>query len=602
MIMKKLSYLLLLAGVGVALTSCEEKKEYFEMGTLDGIGMVIRSVSVEDGVSIKPIDAIYVDYNNLVGISSTASATVNGTPVDVYVNPDNGMQLVIPVDCDWNTEYTVTVPAGLIYRKDDASVTNEGFTVSFNTDYGLNPAKVDQNLTNANATPEAKALYAELLSNYGKVMYSGAMGGVGWETDYTDYIAANNGDAGYPKIVGFDYLHLASSPSNWIDYGNIAPVQKIWNAGSIPAITWHWNVPEIVTGGTLYPFKDGDESVAMPADWSASLQIPASYFAYAKEGNVITVNISDVADNAQGSFKDGATWGGIVDGDVNYDYFDLASTDDEGNVTLPASFKLELNANVLEVVKTNGLIISGHDYTLQSVDFDGTMKKGDLLSFNNTFSPKEVVTPGTLQNEIAEADIKKLAGYMKLLQDANIPVLFRPFHEAAGDYQWGAWFWWGKDGIEATIELWKYLRNKLENEYGLNNIIWVWTMQTSAGGVMADQSVIRAAYPGNDVVDIVGTDLYPEEPMTDQNDQFNMLNTVVEGKKIVALSEVGNLIDPAIAAADNCLWSYFMNWYDYSSEGVFGFGGWNTQAVTSGDVEYPNVWAAVANSPFVVNQ
>ena len=599
--MKKLSYLLLLAGVGSVLTSCEEKKDYFDMDTLDGIGMVIRSISVEEGSNIKPIDAIYVDYNNLVGINNNASATVNGSPVQAYVNPENGMQLVIPVNCEWNADYSVSVPAGLVYRSDDVNVSGEAFSVSFSTNFGLNRSKVDRNLTNSNATPEAKALYAELLENYGKVMYSGAMGGVAWETGYTDYIASVNGGAGYPKIVGFDYLHLAYSPSNWINYGDITPVKEIWDAGSIPTITWHWNVPEVKTG-SLYPFKDTDGAVEMPGDWSGNLQIPASYFAYAKEGNVVTVNISDVAESAQGSFKNGSTWGGIVDGDTNYDYFNLATTDEEGNIQLPASFSLVLGANILDEVKTNGLIISGHDYTLVSVDFDGIMVNSELLSYNNTFSPLEVLTPGTIQNEVAEADIEKLAGYMKLLQDANIPVLFRPFHEAAGDYTWGPWFWWGKDGVGATKQLWNYLRNKLEDEYGLNNLIWVWTVQTSSAGEMASVQTIRNAYPGNDVVDIVGTDLYPDMAMTDQTDQFSIVNSMVEGKKIVTLSEVGNLIDPEVAAANNCLWSYFMNWYDFSSPDVFGFGDWNTQSVVYDGKDYANPWAAVANSPYVVNR
>ena len=599
--MKKLSYLLLFAGVGSLLTSCEEKKDYFEMDTLEGIGMVIRSVSVEEGSNIKPIDAIYVDYNNLVGINNNSSATVNGSSVQVYVNPENGMQLIIPVSCEWNKDYSVVIPEGLVYRSDDTNITGEGFTLTFSTNFGLNKSKVDTNLTNSNATPEAKALYAELLANYGKVMYSGAMGGVAWETGYTDFIASVNDGAGYPKVVGFDYLHLASSPSNWINYGDITPVKEIWEAGSIPTITWHWNVPE-VKSGTLYPFHDSDASIEMPGDWSGNLQIPASYFSYAEEGNTITVNISNVAESAQGSFKNGTTWGGLVDGDINYDYFNLATADEEGNVQIPNSFTLVLSDNILDEVKANGLIISGHDYTLESVDFDGIMVSSDLLSYNNTFSPLEVVTPGTIQNEIAEADIKKLAGYMKLLQDANIPILFRPFHEAAGDYTWGPWFWWGKDGVDATKKLWNFLRNKLENEYGLNNLIWVWTVQTSSAGEFASLQTIRNAYPGNDVVDIVGTDLYPDTAMTDQTDQFSIVNSMVEGKKMVALSEVGNLVDPEIAFSNNCLWSYFMNWYDFSSPDTFGFGEWNTQSVIYGGKDYSNPWAAVANSPFVLNR
>ena len=600
--MKKTSYLLFFAAAGFVLSACEEKKEYFEMGTLDGIGMVVRSVSIEDGVTTRPIDAVTVDYNNLIGLNESKPATVNGATVNAYVNPENHMQLVVPVNCDWNNTYNVVIPDGFVFRSDDPSVTNEGLSLSFNTNLGLNPQSVEKNLTNSNATAEAKALYQELLDNYGKVMYSGAMGGVGWETGYTDYIRDNNGGAGYPKIVGFDYLHLAYSPSNWIDYGDITPVKSVWDAGSIPAITWHWNVPEI--NGNIYPFNEGDAPVEMPDNWSGSLQIPASYFATAKEGNVLTVNISDVAENAQGSFKNGSTWAGIVDENgKNYDYFEVNTYDEEGNILAYAdTFTLTLTPSVLNEIKENGLIISGHDYTLQSVVFDGFIVHNDLLSFNNTFSPLKVLTPGTPFNEVAEADIAKLAGYMKLLQEANIPVLFRPFHEAAGDYTYGAWFWWGKDGVDATKQLWKYLRNKLEGEYGLNNIIWVWTMQTSNAGEMADASLVRSAYPGDDVVDIVGIDLYPDNALTDQSEQFYLINSVVGGKKMVALSEVGNLVDPNAAVYNNALWSYFMNWYDYASEGVFGFHDWNTQAVSLDGKDYSNPWAAVANNPFVVNR
>ena len=607
--MKKLSYLLLLAGVGIALTSCQEEKDYFEMDTLDGIGMVLRSISVDDGSTIKPVEAIYVDYNNLVGLNPNSPAMVNGSVVEAYVNPDNGMQLVIPVNCEWNKEYAIVVPQGMVYRQDDNSVVNEGFNLTFNTNIGMNPEKVDKNLTNPNATSEAKALYAQMLADYGKVMYSGAMGGVAWETGYTDFIASVNGDAGYPKIVGFDYIHLAYSPANWIDYGDITPIQNVWNAGSIPAITWHWNTPGSMTKN-LYPYKPDENNevpdtnpIAMPGDWSGNLQLPADFFRFAEVGNIITVYASDIADGAQGSFKNGTTWGGLVDGENNYDYFNINTLDEDGNVAqYNTSFQLVLTPSLLSEIKENGLIISGHDYTLDKVAFDGYICRQDNLNAKSDFSAMKALTPGTPQNDVINADIEKLAGYLKLIQDANIPLLFRPLHEAAGDYTWGAWFWWGKDGVDATKQLWSYLRDKLENEYGINNLIWIWTVQTSSMGQFADMSMIRSAYPGDKLVDMVGTDLYPNEPLTDQTDQFNVVNALVDGRKIVALSEVGNLVDPEAAAANNALWSYFMNWYDYSSEGVYGFGEWNTQGVTFGGVNYANPWAAIANSPFVSNR
>lgn len=483
--MKIKSYLTLIAAVALGLTACDENQDVFEMGTLDGIEMVARSASVEDGSTIMPVDSITVDFNNLVGIDASKAATLNGQAVQAHVSPVNGMQLVIPVALEFHKDYTLVIPDGMVYRRDDQKVTFKGLSVSFNTNYGLDVTNVARSLTNANATAEAVALYQELLENYGKVMYSGAMGGVAFETAYTDFISANNGGAGYPKIVGFDYIHLyASQPGGWVDYSDITPVKSVWEAGSIPTVTWHWNVPE--------------------------------------------------------------------------------------NPENPDYTQISYRAANFSVVKA--------------------------------------LTPGTNENNIINADIEKLAGYMSLLQDAHIPVLFRPLHEAAGDYTWGPWFWWGNDGVEATRQLWSYLRDKLEGEYGLNNLIWVWTMQTSDQGQPASVETIRNAYPGDNLVDMVGTDLYPDDALTDQTAQFNLINTVVAGKKIICLSEVGNLIDPEAAAANNALWSYFMNWYDnenYNQEGaplVYGFGAWNTQAVTFGGTSYPNPWAAVANNRYVRNR
>ena len=58
---------------------------------------------------------------------------------------------------------------------------------------------------------------------------------------------------------------------------------------------------------------------------------------------------------------------------------------------------------------------------------------------------KELLTPGSPLNLRWQAQVDVIAGYLKQLQDAHVPVLFRPYHEINGN-----WFWWGgregKDG------------------------------------------------------------------------------------------------------------------------------------------------------------
>ena len=571
--MNKFKYMLAAAIVGFSLTACDDDDTY---GPLDGVGMVNRSVSLEDGASVlaATINQITLDYNNLVGLNPSFPITLNGQAVSAVVNPANGMQVVVPVTLTPFTDYVLEVPQGAIYRSDDATVLANALTLNFNTNTGINPSLLDASLTNPNATAEAKAVFNMLKANYGSKQLSGAMGEVAWGTGFCDLIKENSGK--FPAIVGFDYIHLASSPANWIDYGDITPVKTIWDAGSIPTVTWHWNVPTAKPGTeTLW---SGEQAMG---DWSGFIQIndeaAKDILSKVVINSVITVKTKDVNAGAQGSVKNGSTWGGLTS---DLEYFDITG-----------DYSVTVTADMLLDIKNDGIIISGKEYTATEVTL--TIPAGGDMSYDaksDVFNAANVLVPGSWENQVATADVAKLAGYLKLLQDANIPVLFRPFHEAAGDYGWGAWFWWGNSGVDVTKQLWSWLRTKLTDEYGLNNLIWVWTVQTSDEGKLADMAKIRAAYPGDDQVDIIGTDLY-ENPLSNQTEQFNTLYNLVGGKKMVALTECGNLLDVDSALADGALWSYFMGWYEQNDNGP-AFIEWNKD----------NEWSTVLNNANVLNQ
>ena len=69
------------------------------------------------------------------------------------------------------------------------------------------------------------------------------------------------------------------------------------------------------------------------------------------------------------------------------------------------------------------------------------------------FKASNALVEGTWENAIIKADLEELADYLLLLQNKNIPLIWRPLHEAAGniyEYNGGtAWFWWGYDGAES---------------------------------------------------------------------------------------------------------------------------------------------------------
>ena len=116
-------------------------------------------------------------------------------------------------------------------------------------------------------------------------------------------------------------------------------------------------------------------------------------------------------------------------------------------------------------------------------------------------------------------------------------------------------------------------------------------MQTSDAGEVADVAKLEEAYPGDEYVDIVGTDIY-KDAMSDQSELFLLLQDATNGRKIVALTETGNLLDPDSQLNKNALWSFFMGWYELGADGNAAFSSWNLNGE----------WNTVLNNPLVLNQ
>jgi len=142
-------------------------------------------------------------------------------------------------------------------------------------------------------------------------------------------------------------------------------------------------------------------------------------------------------------------------------------------------------------------------------------------------------------------DIDVIAEELKRLQQAGVPVLWRPLHEASG-----GWFWWGAKGPEPCIQLWKLMYERLTQMHQLNNLIWVWNGQH------------KDWYPGDEFVDIIGEDIYPpERDYSSQLSRFQQALSYTETNKIIALSENGTLPDPDEMIKDNALWLWNCTWY-----------------------------------------
>lgn len=173
------------------------------------------------------------------------------------------------------------------------------------------------------------------------------------------------------------------------------------------------------------------------------------------------------------------------------------------------------------------------------------------------FDVTQIDDPDSDEYKRMIADIDKLSGYLKLLKDKNIPVVWRPLHEAAGNtgvYTGGtAWFWWGGGGAEPFKKLWRLMFDRMTHFHGLDNLIWVWTSQ------MTDPDW----YPGDDYVDMVGRDIYNASGASTIKNEFITLQNRYPGKPI-ALSECGNVANVSAQWIAGAKWLWFMPWYDYN--------------------------------------
>jgi len=178
--------------------------------------------------------------------------------------------------------------------------------------------------------------------------------------------------------------------------------------------------------------------------------------------------------------------------------------------------------------------------------FGGTAGTNTFYTDQTTFDVTKAVTPGTAENIKILQDIDTISYQLKRLQDAGVPVLWRPLHEAGG-----AWFWWGAKGATACKQLYAIMYDRMTNYHHLNNLIWIWSTPETAW------------YPGNETVDIVGHDSYPGAYVYDtKKNDFDILYTLTGGKKLIAMTENGPIPNP-----DDCLlldapWSWFMSWSD----------------------------------------
>ena len=171
-----------------------------------------------------------------------------------------------------------------------------------------------------------------------------------------------------------------------------------------------------------------------------------------------------------------------------------------------------------------GNIELGRTYSLDSVSFDTirvrvkeVYKRGGINTISwhvnnplggnawecNTTEAVKSVLPGGSKNALFQQWMNRLALFLSSLKDDKgkaIPVLLRLYHEHTG-----TWFWWGSKQCtpQEYTALWKYTVNYLIKTKGLHNLLFTYSPASTPDAVHYFER-----YPGDDMVDILGIDIY----------------------------------------------------------------------------------------------
>jgi len=138
----------------------------------------------------------------------------------------------------------------------------------------------------------------------------------------------------------------------------------------------------------------------------------------------------------------------------------------------------------------------------------------------------------------------------------DVPIIWRPLHEAGGNWGRNPWFWWGhatdsSPGSGAFKALWEYMYDYMTIVNGLDNLIWLCNPQ---GDEMNNW------VPDLKTFDLTGYDPYVGDHNSQKLYYDGCKNMDPTGNTMVTMSENGRIPDPDLCVQDNALWLFFMIW------------------------------------------
>ncbi|MBB6145841.1 hypothetical protein HNQ77_003811 [Silvibacterium bohemicum] len=206
-------------------------------------------------------------------------------------------------------------------------------------------------------------------------------------------------------------------------------------------------------------------------------------------------------------------------------------------------------AMIAEVIRQyhRGAIIALTWHTVRPTEDEPVTFHDSVQGHLTDWEWQQLLTPGTDLHDRWEKQVDRIAGYLRELQDAGVPVLFRPYHEMNGN-----WFWWGgRPGPQGSQELYRQLYNRFVHVHQLHNLVWVWNVNAPS----PNAGPVDQYFPGPAFADVLTMDIYgPFEQA-----HYDSMVALAGPQKTIALAEVGTM--PTLdTLARQPRWAYFMMW------------------------------------------
>jgi mannan endo-1,4-beta-mannosidase len=546
-------YLTLLLIISLYSLACKKK----DPG--DTTAPVMTSTLPSNGATrISAASGVFIYYNENIFLDDNYSIKVNGVAKTATVS---GQKVIVAVTLAEGTAYNITVSAKSV--KDANNNYAEAVNFSFETKY---PKPTDGKYEAEHAMFSSTNSVMTAIGGFSGTGYVGAFQN---STDYVNFQMESIVAGKYDLLIGYSTSNFGAKVCN---------VDVNGTKGSFElAVSSAFTEKKFAT----VILKSGDNLIKITPNWTwflidyikivpntnpetpfnidANLVTPGASAQAVNLYNYLKTNfLTNIISGTMANYStniDEATWVNTQTGKwpalTCFDFIDH-TTPKPSFVLYEAPFNLGKTW-----WNSNGIVGLMWHWR------DPHTKTGAFYTANTTFDVSKISDINSTEYAEMVQDIDTIAFYLKEFRDANIPVIWRPLHEAAG-----GWFWWGAKGAAPCKALWQLMYNRLVNYHGLNNLIWVWTTNTNSDAL--------DWYPGNDYVDIIGMDIYPgENQHSSQYFEFNRVKEKFEGRKIIALSECGSVPDPSQMKIYGDVWSWFMPWNgDYTRSSLHNGSAW----------------------------